>query len=450
MFTKKSTFIALSAIIIIPLLLLNIFNLYRNNSAVGANNSLNNYSKDSTNLVVWGSAKINQLNKYKESNNRTFSDLLKLPKQELNLENQKYSAGYKHFGRLDPNGTIQMQGDNRVGQVGDGTNFILQTNPQKLTLKDIMQLESNYNHSLSLDKNGEVYSWGLNLSGQIGNGNNENKNSPTKVNNLPKIKSVNAGYRTSFGISEQGIVYGWGGKCDSKGLATWKKLNAEISGNLNLAGGYYDRAGNTSDDPENYNDCNEISEVNMNINSNTPKIIEGLENIQSMSAGYGHFLALNQVGGVYSWGCNLYGQLGRNQNINDPTSQKPTLIEGLNNITQIEAGFRHSLALDKDGNVYSWGHNEYGELGNNSTKDLYIPTKINNLPKIKKIVASHDYSLAIDENNNLWLWGENLYQQIDSDISKKFISTPQKLETKSQFLDAESKGTFILAKIYTP
>ena len=433
-------------LVIISILLLNIFNLYKNNTP---SSSLNNSNQvlGQTQLVAWGSPKRGELGEIKNLNNRGYFEKNILPNAETANNYKDFSTGYNTFGILDQKGKVRMQGDNRVGQIGDGTNFIYQTNLKEIELKDIEEIESNYNHSLAINKQGEVYSWGLNLSGQIGDGTNENKKLPVKILNLPQIESVSAGYRTSFGITKNGEVYSWGGSCDNKGLDTWKKLNAEIGGSLNLAGGYYDRAGEMTDDPENYNDCNEISQVNMNINSKTPRLIEDLNLIKQVSAGYGHFLALNQSGEVYSWGCNLYGQLGRNQNVNDKLSQKPTVIQDLNSIVQVQAGFRHSLALDKEGSIYSWGHNEYGELGNNSTKDRFTPQKIQNLPKIKKIIASHDYSLALDENNNLWTWGENLYKQVDNDPNQKQINIPQKLDTKDKFLDVKSKGTFIFAKI---
>jgi alpha-tubulin suppressor-like RCC1 family protein len=157
-------------------------------------------------------------------------------------------------------------------------------------------------------------------------------------------------------------------------------------------------------------------------------------------------LALDKDKNVFSFGCNLYGQLGRNENKNDKESQTPILIASLKNkqIVQVEAGFRHSLALDATGKVYSAGHNEYGELGDGTQKDGLAGFKqIQGIPKIKKIVASYDYSLLLNEEGQLWGFGQNQYQQLNENKEIKQVLTPIKVGDK-KFIDVFSKGIFIL------
>ena len=80
----------------------------------------------------------------------------------------------------------------------------------------------------------------------------------------------------------------------------------------------------------------------------------------------------------------------------------------------------------EDGFVYSWGINDYGQLGHGDTKDRYIPTLIDGLNKIKKIYCGGDYTMAINgnkinfqkywnlklENDELYVWGRNYSGQL--------------------------------------
>ena len=93
----------------------------------------------------------------------------------------------------------------------------------------------------------------------------------------------------------------------------------------------------------------------------------------------------------------------------------------------------------EDGFVYSWGINEYGQLGHGDTKDRYIPTLIDGLNKIKKIYCGGDYTMAINgnkinfqkywnlklENDELYVWGDNRNGQLGLDnISDKYKFKP--------------------------
>ena len=76
------------------------------------------------------------------------------------------------------------------------------------------------------------------------------------------------------------------------------------------------------------------------------------------SGGY-HSLALKTDGTVWSWGRNNFGQLGDNTNTN---RLLPVQVQGLSGVSAISAGYYHSLALKNDGTVWAWGYNSYGQL----------------------------------------------------------------------------------------
>ncbi|MCX5638920.1 MAG: hypothetical protein NTX52_14685 [Planctomycetota bacterium] len=89
------------------------------------------------------------------------------------------------------------------------------------------------------------------------------------------------------------------------------------------------------------------------------------------SAGNHNVLALDSNHNVWAWGKNYYGQLGNGSVVDSSTPVKVQKKIGqeqptdLTHIVYIDAGFEHSLAIDKDGKIWVWGRNKHGELGLN-------------------------------------------------------------------------------------
>ena len=67
------------------------------------------------------------------------------------------------------------------------------------------------------------------------------------------------------------------------------------------------------------------------------------------------------------------------------------------------------IAIDESGNLWAWGENSHGQLGDGTTKNKYIPVQIKPATKFKTISAGFSHSMAIDEMGNLWAWGNDEY-----------------------------------------
>jgi len=90
--------------------------------------------------------------------------------------------------------------------------------------------------------------------------------------------------------------------------------------------------------------------------------------ILSVSMGTTHTIAVNAKSQIFTWGCNEHGQCGccpENEGfIPYSWKNKFTLPGTTARIKSIATGHYHTLVLDYDGNVFTWGNNEKGQLGN--------------------------------------------------------------------------------------
>ncbi len=80
----------------------------------------------------------------------------------------------------------------------------------------------------------------------------------------------------------------------------------------------------------------------------------------AIAAGGDHAVALKSDGTVWTWGGNNYGQLGDGTTTRSST---PVQVIGLTDVDAIAAGWGHGIALKSDGTIWTWGTNKYGRLG---------------------------------------------------------------------------------------
>lgn len=332
---------------------------------------------------------------------------VKLPSDVSTLQ-----SGLRHSLALLPNGDVMAWGNNSFGQMGNGREGGVQVVPKKVEgLPKITMIATRQDHNLALDDTGQVWAWGLNMSGQLGDNTNTNRPKPQPVNGMSDVAFIASGYRTSLAVKHDGSLWIWGGNCNLD------KRTPELRDYIKQlqVGGYADGSGGTIDQITPEDDC--IAEKYLNAKTLVPKQIKEIPPIASLSAGFGQVLAITREGELWSWGCNLYAQVGNGIKANGDTNIFPAKVVGIGKVVAASAGFRHSLALTADGTVWAWGHNYFGELGNGKTNDetLYAePIKIERLPQIKRIAAGHDYSLAVGTDGRLWGWGQASYGQLGS------------------------------------
>lgn len=126
-------------------------------------------------------------------------------------------------------------------------------------------------------------------------------------------------------------------------------------------------------------------------------------------------IALDEDGNIWTWGINNRGQLGTGTKTDKLV---PTQITTNGNFKYVTTSGVNAAAIDKNGNIWTWGAGGKGggRLGNvknissldssGYANDVTIPTQITSGTKFTKIIMNYSTCIALDENGNIWGWGE--------------------------------------------
>jgi len=307
-------------------------------------------------------------------------------------------------------GEVWAWGANFRGQLGDGTT-IDRLLPVQVRgpdgegfLMNIVALAAGNTHTVALKEDGTVWSWGSNTYGELGDGTVVRKVTPVHVLGhggegfLEEILKVAAGVDYSLALMKDGSVWAWG-----------------VNGSGQLGNGE-------------------------NTSSSVPVRVKGpygegfLSDIVDIDCGFSHNIALKSDGTLWSWGNNYYGQLGDGtiENRNTPVEVRgPDEIGLMSDVINIDAGAYSSIALKKDGTVWTWGKNDSGELGDGTKIIRYSPVQVkgaNNDAFIKDVIAismGGYHTIALKNDGTLGSWGGNYSCQLGDSSSTNRLTPVQ-------------------------
>lgn len=229
--------------------------------------------------------------------------------------------------------------------------------------------------------NGNLYTWGRNNYGQLGSGTSTGDlTNPTitKLSTISQVVSIGFNQNNSLAITEDGSVWTWG---------------ANSSGQLGM--------GNTGDVQAAAADPGP---------RNPPRKVPGISGAVMGTYGYDHAVVLKSDGSVVTFGSNSVGQLGNGSGGAGTYSANPVAVTGLpNDIIQVIAGSEHTAALSKSGDVYVWGRDQYGNLGDGTlgtaSEVNSTPKKVSSLSGIVHIANGRDHILALKNDGTVYAWG---------------------------------------------
>ena len=263
-------------------------------------------------------------------------------------------------------------GQNTYGQLGD--NSITQRNTPVSILggkKTFCQVTAGQYHTVGVDLRGQVWSWGLNNYGQLGDNSITSRLTPVSILGGKKtFCQVTAGYSHTVGVDLRGQVWSWG-----------------------------------------YNAQGQLGDNSVTQRLTPVSILGGKKTFCQVTAGYRHTVGVDYQGQVWGWGYNAYGQLGDNSLTSRRT---PVSISGgKKTFCKITAGQHHTVGVDYLGQVWGWGYNYYGQLGDNSVAQRNTPVSILGGKKtFCQVTAGYYHTVGVDYQGQVWGWGNNAEGQL--------------------------------------
>ncbi|XP_048471361.1 probable E3 ubiquitin-protein ligase HERC3 isoform X4 [Rhincodon typus] len=147
-----------------------------------------------------------------------------------------------------------------------------------------------------------------------------------------------------------------------------------------------------------------------------PQLLKGLNdrNVIQVACGNNHSLALTKDGQLFAWGQNTYGQLGLGTtDASQHNHQRVISLIGMP-VAQITAGGEHSFALSLSGAVFGWGRNNHGQLGLKDTEDRHKPShvKLLDCKKVVHVACGEEHTAVLTKDGLVFTFGAGCYGQL--------------------------------------
>ncbi|HEX2678569.1 MAG TPA: hypothetical protein VHM19_18080 [Polyangiales bacterium] len=280
-------------------------------------------------------------------------------------------------------GRVACWGRNDNGELGDGTHAS-RTQPALVPgLRDVRAIAlaggPPYGFSCALVKGGTVTCFGRNTDGELGNGGAALETGTTLVQARVKgIRALRADTLHACAIDDQDAVQCWG--LDANGQLGLRSL-AQVSS------------------PE-------------------PARVPDLPPALALDAGWQHTCVVLRDGGVRCFGLGTRGQLGDGKSESDSHARS---VSGVSDALEVQAGYEHSCVLTRAGAVKCFGRNDKGQLGDGTHSDRATPVSVQGLPnepRIVQLALGRQHGCALDEDGDVYCWGDNERGQLGDGTTK--------------------------------
>ena len=316
----------------------------------------------------------------------------------LDVSGGQYCAGArKDLGSIFVWGYLSsgLSGNNTAGAASNTSSPI-----QVGALTDWAFFNVNQQSAGAIKTNGTLWTWGSANAGKLAQDTNVNVSSPIQVGSDTDWASAMMGQNAAFYIKTDGALY-------ASGSSVYGELG------INISGATARRSSPVQVGSQTWTDVQQAGNFSLGLQTN---------------------------GTLWSWGRNNLGQLGKNDLI---SRSSPVQIGSLTNWTNIAVGKDGTcLAVNASGQLYSWGENIAGLLGQNNAINYSSPVQVGALNDWDKVEGGYCRAfLAIKTDGTLWAWGDNAQGQIGQDDISTGYSSPVQVGSEADWIDA-SPGRF--------
>ena len=285
--------------------------------------------------------------------------------------------------------------------------------------------------NVSYKGSAQLWSWGYNIQGALGinqtghPGGANSRSSPIQVGtdtNWTHTQAITAGAQQDSWVASlktDGTLWAWGNNehgqlgqngnppGDNLGISSPLQIPGSTWGNLQAGGnivvcvktdGTLWTWGENEDGALGHNNKTDYS---------SPKQLPGTTwslDKRQISASNQYVAMIKTDGTMWSWGMNEYGQLGQN---NRTQTSSPKQVGTDTTWSKLTQGYWNIHAIKTDGSMWSWGHTHYGTLGDNTNVQKSSPVQIGTATDWAEVNSTYLHTLALKTNGELWMWGNN-------------------------------------------
>ncbi|MFH0879099.1 MAG: RCC1 repeat-containing protein, partial [Lentisphaerota bacterium] len=184
-----------------------------------------------------------------------------------------------------------------------------------------------------------------------------------------------------------------------------------------------------------------LGDANSKVSTATQVPIANDPFFMEVDASLTHSLALDEEGKVYTWGSNINGDLGLGTSGNNVAS--PLQMSGLPPMRKIATGYFHSLGIAQNGRLWTWGSGWDGQLGVGAASTGYKPMATR-LDQVIGIAAGTRHSVALKSDGTVWAWGLNTCGQVGNNTQGNNLALPTQVLANAQAVAAGFSCTYAL------
>ncbi|PSC72205.1 ultraviolet-B receptor UVR8 [Micractinium conductrix] len=310
----------------------------------------------------------------------------------------------------------------------------------------VVSLACGSSHSLALlatPAGSMVLSWGRGEDGQLGHGDAEERRRPQAVLTLLHrgVNDLQCGAEYSVaasGTEKQLFSWGWGdfgrlGTGDCRDVFIPAPLPA-LSGRVVASVACGDThtvvatdSGELFSFGRNQNGQLGLGSIQDTLSPQPVTALQG-KRVVRVACGAEHSVCSTDEGEVFGWGWGRYGNVGDGETQDRHTPTKAKGLEGVK-VAQVACGWRHSIAVDEAGSMYTWGWNSYGQLGHGDRIDQYIPKRVEALrqQRVALVTGGWRHTLAADGEGRVWAAGWGKFGQCGVGTNEDVV-TPQQVQ----------------------
>lgn len=378
----------------------------------------------------------------------------------------RVAAGGHHSMAIHVDGSLWTWGRNYAGQLGVGSTDDVHTPVRVGQDNDWLAASAGDHHSVALKRDGTLWAWGYNRFGQLGDGSSDDAYSPVPVKGGNDWTAMAAGDYHTIALKRNGSIWTWG--CNKRGQLgigstpaghkpirvgedKWLVIKADTVVDVVedayspvrvgvdndwtavAAGGYYSLALKQGGSLWAWGD-NRYGQMGIGTKDHelSPVRVGPDDDWAAVHAGVHHVCAVKLNGTLWAWGLNDYGQIPVILDARDVRKPAPTRTDS--DWASLAGAWRHTLAMKRDGSLWAWGLNNYGQLGNGDTRDIRAavpngsqhvgvygkqvangsdtPVRIDGGNEWVAISAQGHHSIGMKNDGSVWTWGLNWFGQL--------------------------------------